>query len=200
VRALLAAALGQGPAAPARFTGRFCGLIVPCDKDKNPYGIKSERESLADAERHFTRAIALDAQMTEAYVRLAHVRARLGRHDDALAVLSKLPPSGDDNVAFYAALIEGKALEGLGRLDEALAAYQRGRDLFPDAQSANIALSGVEQRRGEASRAVAFARRAVDPHDDERQSLDPFAAYIFGRGRSSAGAWEAFISALEKSP
>ena len=170
------------------------GFLVTTD------GVRNERESLADAERHFARAIALDATMAEAYVRLAHVRTSLGRHADALSVLSKLPASKDPHVLFYAALIEGKILETLGRLDDALVAYQRGHDLFPDAQSANLALSSVEQKRGDAYRAVAFARRAVNAADEARPALDPFATYILGRGRSSSNAWQAFIAAMDRTP
>jgi hypothetical protein len=137
--------------------------------------------------------------MTEASVRLAHVRTLLGRAGDAEALFTKLPPSADVRVTFYAAMVEGRMLEALGRLDEAAAAYQRAGDLFPDAHSMNIALSAVEQRRGDVARATTFAHRAVDPSTGERPLTDPMVAYDFGRGRDLAAAWSTLIAALEAS-
>jgi hypothetical protein len=137
--------------------------------------------------------------MTEAYVRLAHVRLLMGRAADADATLKKRPPSVDLSVSFYAAMVEGKTLEALQRLDDAAAAYRRGHDLFPDAPSVNIALSALEQRRGDPSRATAFAQRAVVPPTGLRSAIDPLEAYKYGRGRSVYAAWEALLSALEVS-
>lgn len=173
--------------------------LVACDRDKNPFGIKNERESLADAERHLSRAIRLDPTMTEAYVRLAHVRTLMGRAADAQALFMKLPPSADVTVTFYAAMVEGGMLEALGRLDDAAAAYQRAGDLFPDAHSVNIALSAVEQRRGDATRAMGFAHRVVDPSAGERSPTDPMVAYVFGRGRDVEATWARLSTALEAS-
>ena len=96
--------------------------------------------------------------MTEAYVRLAHVRTLRGRAADAQTLFVKLPHSADLKVTFYAAMVEGKMLEALGRLDDASAAYQHAGGLFPDAHSVNIALSAVEQRRGDMARAAAETR------------------------------------------
>jgi hypothetical protein len=177
---------------------RTCDL-VRCDKDKNPFGIKNERDSLADAERHLSRAIRLDPTMTEAYVRLAHVRTLLGRAADAQPLFTRLPPSADVRVTFYAAMVEGRMLEALGQLDGAAAAYQRGGDLFPDAHSVNIALSAVEQRRGDVTRSTTFAHRAVDASTGERPLTDPMVAYDFGRGRDLAAAWSTLVAALEAS-
>jgi hypothetical protein len=177
---------------------RACDL-VPCDKDRNPFGIKSERDSLADAEQHLSRAITLDPTMTEAYVRLAHVRTLRGRAADAQTLFMRLPPSADVRITFYAAMVEGKTLEALGRLDDAAAAYQRAGDLFPDAHSVNIALSAVEQRRGDVTRAAAYAQRAVDPPAGEDPPTDPMVTYGFGRGPHVTAAWSTLIAALEAS-
>jgi len=199
LRALIAQALGDWKKYPfAQITAKTCDL-VPCDKDKNPFGIKSERKGLADAERRFSQAIKLDATMTEAYVRLANVRTLMGRAADALPLFRKLPPSGDARIRFYAAIVEGKTLEALGRLDDATASYQRGHDLFPDASSVNIALSAVEQRRGDAPRAVSFARRAVDSPAGAGPPIDPLESYFYGRGRDLEATWAALIAALEAS-
>lgn len=88
-------------------------------------------------------------------------------------------------------------LEALGRLDDAAAAYQRAGGLFPDAHSVNIALSAVEQRRGDMARAAALAQRAVDQSTGERSPTDPMVTYGFGRGLDAAAAWSTLIAALE---
>jgi tetratricopeptide (TPR) repeat protein len=196
VRSLLDVALQRAPR--RRFSPLYCGAIVPCDKDNNPYGVKNVGESLSDAERAFARAIALDATMTEAHVRLAHVRLLLGRPTDALRQFERLPQSEDAVVSFYAALIKGKALEAVDRLDDAAAAYHRGLELFPDAASVNLALSSIEQRRGDTSRAASFARRAVESPDGNPPGMDPFAVYFLGRGRTVDEAWRRFVAALEQ--
>jgi tetratricopeptide (TPR) repeat protein len=194
--ALLDVALQRAPR--RRFSPLYCGVIVPCDKDDNPYGVKNVRESLADAESAFARAITLDATMTEAYVSLAHVRLLLGRPTDALRQFERLPQSEDAVVSFYAALIKGKALQAVDRLDDAAASYHHGLELFPDAASVNLALSSIEQRRGDASRAANFARRAVETPDGNAPGTDPFAGYFLGRGRIVDEAWRRFVAALEQ--
>jgi tetratricopeptide (TPR) repeat protein len=199
LRALLKAALALpgwtiGPM--PRFDRRLCRVRVPCDQQGHPYGMKPERESLLDAERHFKRAIALDRAMTEAYVRLARVLSLLGRHAEADKALSALPPSGDTRVIFYAALVAGTVLEALDRLDEAAAAYDRARALFPTSVSANLASSALAQRRGDTAAAVTLVEYAAAPREDEHRA-DPFAVYSYGRGRDVEDVWAALTARLE---
>jgi tetratricopeptide (TPR) repeat protein len=198
LRALIKAALTLpgwvGP--PLRFERRLCGVRIPCDDQGHPYGMKPERESLLDAERHFKLAIARDPSMTEAYVRLARVLSLLGRHAEADKTLSALPPSGDAQVLFYAALIEGTVLEALDRLDEAAAAYDRARALFPTAVSANLASSALAARRGDTTAAVTHVQHAAAHRKDEDRA-DPFAVYSYGRGRDVQDVWAALLARLE---
>ena len=168
---------------------------IACDDAGNPLGIKNVRESLSDAERHFARAVRLDPMLTEAHIRLAHVRTRLGRYADAETALRKLPPSDDPFVAFYAAIVHGTTLEGLARLDEAAAAYERGLALAPHAPSVNLALSAVELRRGDTAMSVMYARRAIEPPKNPGV-VDPFALYYLGRGRNVGMTWTAFYAEL----
>lgn len=196
VRTLIEAAERTRPRVRGRTS--LCRLrYIPCDSGNNPYGIKSERNSLVDAERHFTRATTLDPGLTEAHVRLAHVRTLLGRHAEAEAALQNLPPSSDTDVTFYAALVHGMTLDALGRLDDAAAAYQRALALFPYAQSANLAMSLVERKRGDTARSVEFAKRAIEPAANDTTSFDPFKRYRYGRGRNLHDVWAAWYAALE---
>jgi len=184
-------------AAEQRLSGRkdvrratvLCNLrYIPCDSRNNPFGIKSVRNSLTDAERFFTRAVTLDPRMSEAHVRLAYVRALLGRYAEAEAVLKNMPLAGDVEVTYYAAIVWGLTLDGLNRLDEAAAAYEQALTLFPYAQSANLAMSVVQRKRGDTFGSVELAKRAIAP---ELVAADPFKRYRYGRGRNVADAWAA---------
>ena len=134
--------------------------------------------------------------MTEAYVRLARVLSLLGRHAEADKTLSALPRSGDATVIFYAALIEGTVLEALDRLDEAAAAYDRARALFPTSVSANLASSALAARRGDTAAAVTHVQHAAAHRKDEDRA-DPFAVYSYGRGRDVQDVWAALLARLE---
>jgi tetratricopeptide (TPR) repeat protein len=175
--------------------GVFCARAF-CDANGNPYGIKDQRGSLIDAERYFARAVQLDPFLTEAQVRLAYVQTRLGRHSDAEATLRELPPSADPLVNFYAALVQGMTLEALDRLDAAASAYQKALDLFPHAQSANLSMSALQQKRGDTAKATQYAQRGLDPPANEQTAFDPVVPYRIGRGRYVREAWAAHYAAL----
>jgi tetratricopeptide (TPR) repeat protein len=194
LRALLDAASRQAGMSGGR---SLCGFIY-CDAGRNPYGIKNERDSLLDAERYFARAVTLDPTLTEAHVRLAQVLTRLGRADEADSILRKLPPPEDPFVGFYAGLVQGRTLEALDKLDEAGEAYRRALSLFPSAQSANLSMSALEQRRGDTPAAALYAQRAVDPALSADAATDPMTVYHFGRGRHVREAWTAYYRTLER--
>ena len=175
--------------------GVFCAR-GSCDTAGNPYGMKDERGSLIDAERYFARAVELDDSMTEAYVRLAYVQTRRGRHIDAESTLRKLPPSADPLVNFYAALVQGMTFEALDKFDEAASAYQKALGLFPDAQSANLSMSAVQQARGDTALATTYAQRGIDSPTNEAAAFDPIVSYPIGRGRHVQEAWAAYYLLL----
>ena len=199
VRALVAAAeeTRTGPKGTSGHTYLCILGYIPCDTGNNPFGIKSVRDSLTDAQRYFARAATLDPQMSEAHVRLAHVRTLLGRYPEAEAALKNMPLSGAADVNFYAVLVQGLTFEALNRLDEADAAYEQALALFPHAQSANLAMSVVQQRRGDALRSAEFAKRAIAAPPDAAIGQDPFERYRYGRGRNVKDAWAAVYAALE---
>src|SRR5262249_12355491 len=115
-------------------------------------GVRSERSELETAERLLRQALTQDPTFAEARLRLHRVLARLrrggalarsGRHAAAAAELRQL---SDDDLAplenrYFWALFLGAEEEALGRRDEARAAYAHAAELFPKAQSPQIALS-----------------------------------------------------------
>jgi hypothetical protein len=70
--------------------------------------------------------------------------------------------------------------------------------LSPYAPSVNLALSALEQRRGDATLSVAYARRAVEPQGNDVVIVDPFAFYHLGRGRKVGEAWAAYYAGLAR--
>ena len=164
--------------------------VVYCDAVGRPFGVKDERESLRDAERHYAGAVKANPDFTEAHVRLARVRALLGKHADAESILRRLPVNGDTTVTFYGQLFLGASQEALGKLDDAATAYAKALALFPRSQSANLAIAGLAQRRGDDAGALAYAQKAIEQPRPESSGLDdPYLLYDLGLGRRTAENW-----------
>ena len=142
------------------------------------------------------RALDVDPQLVEARIRLAHVLAAQGRHEDAAALIrpamaSPLPPFLD----YYGSLVLGRAEERLGRLPEAQAAFERAARGFPDAQAARVALSRlslIQGRAGDGLAAVVDASRAgaseeaADPWWSYFRRHEPDSASLLAELRASA--------------
>jgi hypothetical protein len=96
----------------------------------------------AEAERLYRRALAADPSLLEARVRLARlleIRKRYSDSGSELKTVLASDPTGA--VGFYAYLFAGRAAQANGQAGEAMAHYKEARSLFPDAQSALLALS-----------------------------------------------------------
>ena len=171
--------------------------VVYCDPVGRPFGIKDEQQSLRDAERHYADAVTRNPDFTEAHVRLARVRALLGKHADAESILRRQPVSGDTTVTFYGQLFLGAVQETLGKLDDAAAAYARALALFPRSQSANLAMAGLAQRRGDDTGALAYAQKALEPPKPESSRFDdPYVSYGLGLGRRTTENWASWRASL----
>src|SRR5262249_8078863 len=84
---------------------------------------------------------------------------------------------------YYAALFLGAEEESLGRRDDARAAYARASELFPFAQSAQIALSHLARESGDRAEALARIGRVFDLPIEPDNRRDPFWVYHFFQGR-----------------
>jgi tetratricopeptide (TPR) repeat protein len=109
----------------------------------------SEAYNLAEAEKHFRAAIALDPEHDETRVRLARVRMLRGSHRDALDLLDRPLTSADPVVQYYGALVRGGAREREGLIAEAVLDYRRAAELFRDAQSPLIGLARLSRELGD---------------------------------------------------
>jgi hypothetical protein len=132
---------------------------------------------LYGADLYLKRALAADADLTEAALRLAHVRAELGHRSDAAAGFQQvLDSSSVPEFRYLAALFLGQVQEADGRLDDARRSYRAALDLYPPSQVARTALAHMSFRQGQAVDALALVREALTIRA-ERDDEDPWWRY-----------------------
>jgi hypothetical protein len=155
--------------------------------------------NLKDAEEHFRRAADMDKQSLEPRIRLARVRALLGRTEVAAADLRAIPPTGNTIVAYYAAMFLGDVEQQLGRRQEAADAFARAAALYPKAQGPLLALSLLSANAGNRADALAALNRLLAIPADEKSRLDPWWDYRLCIGRNADAIvgllWSAAVAA-----
>lgn len=131
----------------------------------------------ARAEQFFRRVLVLDPLTTEARLRLGRVLDLTGRHDEASGMLS-LAEKGLDSrlLRYYAALFAGRAAESRGKPDDARHAYERAMTLFPQAQSARLALAELAWRDADHALALSGVHALFITARGDR-STDPWWIY-----------------------
>jgi tetratricopeptide (TPR) repeat protein len=128
------------------------------------------RKHREEAARRFAAAAKIDATRAEANLRLGHVDIDLGKYDEALQALDQVEPNTHDAYLVYLErLFRGRALDRVGRLNDAAAAYEQAMTVEPGAQSASVALASLFFRhgqRGDADQLVGqILGHAVQPAD-----------------------------------
>jgi tetratricopeptide (TPR) repeat protein len=115
--------------------------------------------SLARAEARYERAVALDTELVEARLRLAHVHLLQGRAGEALVDLERVAArTRKPRLLYLARLFEGRAREMLRDAEGAVTAYRACTSQLPHAQSGLLALGRALDRLGDPSGAqAAFA-------------------------------------------
>ena len=128
----------------------------------------------------FQRAIQMDADMSEARLRLGRILCAAGRTDEGVRELTVVLENDNETARLYLAnMLLGYAREGQSQLAEAATCYRRAAGLVPRAQSAVLALSCLETLRGR----VAPARRLLQSslaHGPDETFLDPWLLYNTG--------------------
>ena len=146
--------------------------------------VKSERAELESAERYFRRALALDPHHQEARLRLGRVLGLLDHHEQAARELQQVSDEVDHlALRSYTALFLGREEEALGDRDAARAAFERAGDMFPMAQSPQLALSHLARDGADRERALSRVERVLGLPPDEVDRRDPFWVYHFIQGR-----------------
>ena len=163
--------------------------------------IGSAHSELRQAEGFFRRALAHAPEMAEAHLRLGRVLALQGHDAEAIPELQQaLTRLGDEQLEYDGELFIGAAYEGLGRYDEAAAAYEHAASRFPTAQSPLIALSQLARRRGDRTGALAAIARMFalpSPADDDRR--DPWWTYKTAQARNADRLLEAVWAPFRRS-
>jgi tetratricopeptide (TPR) repeat protein len=122
------------------------------------------QEWLKEARRDLTDAVAANPDLVLARIRLGRVLWRLGQQEAAREALeAAVARARTPNDRYLAHLYLGRIHEDAQRLDQALAQYRRAVEVFPEGQSAAVALSYALQLAGEAEASrEALARGVID--------------------------------------
>ena len=131
---------------------------------------------LRHAAEDYTAALASDQTNSQAALHLGRVLLLLGRDNEAVSHLRAASSSANPAVRYLALLFTGALDERAGRLDAAVDAYQRARDIFKWGQSAPLALSHALMRLGR----DAQAREALVDHFETTRGrvCDPLWTYL----------------------
>ena len=137
----------------------------------------SSREEWLEAERLLAAAVK-EHGPPEATLRLARVRGRLGKHEDAAVMLRDIGPRLDEPaLQYFGALFLGSEEAALGRADVAREALERAASLFPTAQSPLLALADVARREGNRTATLAILGRLQRLPADAADREDPWTDY-----------------------
>jgi hypothetical protein len=144
--------------------------------------VGSEKEELHKSEVLFKRALAANASLVDAHLRLGHVLALLGRPHEAEPELREAIMSAtSDLTRYYGELFLARVKESLGDLDPAAPAYERASALFPNAQSPLVGLAALAHRRGDRRATLMAAEKFFAlPRDDEK-ARDPWWIYYIAQ-------------------
>jgi len=111
---------------------------------------------LHQADYQFRSALLLDPSLNDVRLRLGRTLLLLGRPDEALPILAAAEAGLRRTESKYAAaLFSGLAQNELGNRVEARAAFARASALFPDAQSARLALAQLAMMSSNHAEALA---------------------------------------------
>jgi tetratricopeptide (TPR) repeat protein len=138
----------------------------------------------------YDQALPYASVRAEAALRAAWLLTRLGRQAEALERLSAFDDrwTSDPVLRYWHRLFRGKALEGLGRPNEAAAAYDQALSIVPSAQSPRIAMMAIDARLNRPGEAAA---RALDIRTTTTPVIDPWWSYPFGDLRFFAARMKA---------
>jgi hypothetical protein len=109
----------------------------------------------------FEQAATRPDVRAEAQVRWGYYESRLNHPDAALQHFDQVEPGADTFVAYLQHLLRGRAFEGVGREQDAMAEYLLAREAAPHAQTAALALAAALVRENQRTEAAAVVHDAV---------------------------------------
>jgi tetratricopeptide (TPR) repeat protein len=133
------------------------------------------------AEKALRDALALDARLQEARLRLGKLLLDLGRAVEAEPLLAEVEErAADTRQRYLARLFLGRVAERLGRPEEALRLYGRALEAWPDSQAARLALAhALELSSGPAAPLVLVGATLAASRRPDRVE-DPWWLYLSG--------------------
>jgi tetratricopeptide (TPR) repeat protein len=141
---------------------KAAGAKIPGDMNGFPTfretTVTHHRTCLGQALMRFESATDVEETRDEARVRGGWILFQLDRFPEALEWLDAAAPKDDRELAFWQALFRARALEKLGRHEDALSAYQAALTLSPGAQSAGVGHAILLMRLDRSQEADARAR------------------------------------------
>ena len=118
-----------------------------------------EASRLTDAERSFEAALALAPGRPSVLANLGAARVRLGKYEEALAVLQQATAAEPANADAWGHL--GTACAETGRMEDALKAFDRALQIKPDLTEGWSRLGGVMRELGQLDEAAGCFERAI---------------------------------------
>lgn len=132
---------------------------------------------VAEVTAKYRAALASPDTRAEAQVRLAWLSHRIGRHEEALAMLQAAPTRPQDpDLTYLRHFFTGNVLVALNRLDAASQAFELATAAVPGAQSARVARMNALTLKGE----TALASRLANEIETAAEVGDPWFTYWFG--------------------
>jgi tetratricopeptide (TPR) repeat protein len=172
---------------------RRASLLRP-DADYVPMELRRElperRKSEALAQEHYRRALAIEAGLLDARVRLARMLLEANRFDEATAEITRAADgaaSAKDKYLVH--MLRGRIHATAKRWHEAADAYADAGRLLPECQSWMVALSHVLVHQGQRPQAQADVTRAVVRPELDR-CRDPWWEYDFGYGAQAEALFD----------
>jgi predicted O-linked N-acetylglucosamine transferase (SPINDLY family) len=142
---------------------------------------------LAEAEVHYRQILAAVPDHADALHLLGLITYQAGRHETAIELIGRAIQQNGNNPSYYISC--GLALQGLKRLDEAVASYDRALALKPDYAEALL-------NRGLALEELKHFYEALESHDRALALKPDYAEALNNRG-NTLQALGRFAEALE---
>ncbi|MEN0019394.1 MAG: tetratricopeptide repeat protein [Planctomycetota bacterium] len=154
----------------------------------------------AAALAEFERAIAINPELTDAYLGAGDIYRERGDYELAEQRYGEAARIEPQN--FDAQYLHGLALQLLDRIDESVRAYLRALTIRPDDFNANLNLASALLQNDEAGQALPYAERAasINPSDGPARVNLGTAYAGMGRHAEAIGQFEAATELMQPTP